>query len=277
MFQNTYLLGTGAVVVAVIASATFPSLSAEKLLKSVQQHASNIDDPFQWPSSSVGKITVTWHTNLLVECSGTLIGPKLVLTAAHCLHLNSDLAKPTMVHFVLGMNRGQVSAHSVAASFELAPDHSMEEPLSSDYAKTDWALVTLHDRIEAKPIPIVALSQEQFAKIASDKTAFEIGYGKERRFLPSVAKNCQITTESDDGIFGHDCLFNFGYSGAPILVDIGGGPSIIGVSSLNQSLDGVATAGVACSANQFASEVEKMSTAAAAPIPGVAKPAPEKH
>jgi hypothetical protein len=131
--------------------------------------------------------------------------------------------------------------------------------------------------MEAKPIPIVALSQEQLAKIASDKTAFEIGYGRERRFLPSVAKNCRITAESDDGIFGHDCLFNFGYSGAPILADVGGGPSIIGVSSLNQSQDGVATAGVACSANQFASEVEKMSAGTAAPTPGVNKPAPEKH
>ncbi len=172
-----------------------------------------------------------------------------------------------MVHFVLGMNRGEVSAHSVAESFEIAPNHSTEEPQSVTFAKTDWALVTLHDRIEAKPIPIAALSQEQFAKIAADKNAFEIGYGRERPFLPSVAKDCQIAARMDEGVFVHDCLFNFGYSGAPILADIGGGPSIIGVSSLNLSHDGVATTGAACSANQFAAEVEKLS----------ATKAPEKH
>jgi V8-like Glu-specific endopeptidase len=277
MFQKNFLLGAGAVAALAITSATLPSLSAERLLKSVQQHASTLDDPFQWPASSVGKITVPWHTNLLVQCTGTLIGPKLVLTAAHCLFLKDQPAKPTMVHFVLGMNRGEVSAHSVAESFEIAPNHSTEDPLSTIYAKTDWALVRLHDRIEAKPIPVVALSQEQFAKIASGKTAFEIGYGRERLYLPSVAKNCEISAKSDDGIFGHDCLFNFGYSGAPILADVGEGPSVIGVSSLNQSHDGVATAGVACFANQFASEVEKMSAAAVAPTPGVGKPAPEKH
>ena len=154
----------------------------------------------------------------------------------------------------------------------------MSEPLSHDYARTDWAVVTLQDRMQAKPIPVVALSEDQFAKIASDKTAFEIGYGRERRYLPSVARNCEITTDLGKGIFGHDCLFNFGYSGAPILADVKGIPSIIGVGSLNSAVDGVAHYGVACSANQFAAEVEKMSAGgkARSPQPGATKSAPDK-
>ena len=29
-----------------------------------------------------GTVTVLWHMNMIMQCTGTLVGPKLVLTAA---------------------------------------------------------------------------------------------------------------------------------------------------------------------------------------------------
>ena len=65
------------------------SVTANELAKShdappsYNQHYGEIADPTVWPISAVGVVTVALF-NRKMYCTGTLVAPKLVLTAAHC-------------------------------------------------------------------------------------------------------------------------------------------------------------------------------------------------
>jgi len=56
------------------------------------QHYGEIADPSVWPISAVGAVTVALFDRRS-DCTGTLVGPKLVLTVAHCLFNGKPLVK----------------------------------------------------------------------------------------------------------------------------------------------------------------------------------------
>ncbi|HYD29918.1 MAG TPA: trypsin-like serine protease, partial [Azospirillaceae bacterium] len=68
-------------------------------------------DSQEWPWSAMGRVNQA-SRRTLGHCTGTLVAPKVVLTAAHCLY-NSALhrpAKPHEVHFLAGYRRGEALA-----------------------------------------------------------------------------------------------------------------------------------------------------------------------
>jgi protease YdgD len=81
--------------------------------------------PDAWPWVSIGRVNVIHGLSHRSYCTGTLIGPRQVLTAAHCLfdtRLNTWV-KPQQVHFVAGQSRdGKFQGHAAAATFVTDPD-----------------------------------------------------------------------------------------------------------------------------------------------------------
>src|SRR5262245_44527077 len=77
-----------------------------------EKHFGELADPSVWPISAVGAVTVA-ALNRIKRCTGTLVAPKLVLTAAHCLFVGTQLINPGNVRFLAGLNRGVPAAHSV--------------------------------------------------------------------------------------------------------------------------------------------------------------------
>jgi hypothetical protein len=58
-----------------------------------------------------------------------------------------------------------------------------------------------------------------------------------------------VSESPDNRFFKHKCLTNFGYSGAPIIAQVGGTTAVIGINSIG---DLQQRNGIACSATQFA-------------------------
>jgi V8-like Glu-specific endopeptidase len=222
-------------------------------------HFGEIADPSQWPVSAVGTITVPWHTNLLSKCTGALVAPKIVLTAAHCLSPGGQTVRPQAVHFSAGLNRGVPSSHSVAERLEIGEGYNTVDEGSWTNAGADWALVFLKEAIPIKPVAVRAASADEVRVISGTESAFQVGFGLDRPYLPSIVRRCRVGKTSLETVIQFQCLANFGYSGAPIFFDFDGQPAIVGIGSRgSQKPDPDQPMGFACSAAGFAKRVAEL-------------------
>ena len=93
------------------------------------------------PWRAVGRVNVA-ATNRRGMCTGTLIAPDLVLTAAHCvIHPNTGVAYPPgTIHFVAGWHKGRGSGHSRAAAVAVHPGWKATGAVSRERLESDLVL-----------------------------------------------------------------------------------------------------------------------------------------
>ena len=98
-----------------------------------------------WPWRALGRI----NREVGGHCTGALIAPDLVLTAAHCLYNFNDRrwTIPMEVHFVAGYRRGEYREHAVGKSFDIAPNWDPQHAKDRSNIGNDWALMTLDRRL----------------------------------------------------------------------------------------------------------------------------------
>jgi len=145
------------------------------------------------------------------HCTATLVAPDVALTARHCVGgLRGEAwVPPEMVHFLPGYSRGGYADHLQATGYELIG--------------VEAVLIRLDGRASIPPVPVAD------AGTAPGAALFEAGYSRDIGHVLTVDPACRFLGWSSDGMWTHNCEAIGGDSGAPILVDTGGGLAIAAI------------------------------------------------
>ncbi|WP_088345712.1 MULTISPECIES: trypsin-like peptidase domain-containing protein [Rhodomicrobium] len=183
------------------------------------------------PWDAIGQVNVSGYRNMSI-CTGTLVAPDLVLTAAHCLmdRLTGAPFPLRSIHFLAGVRRGANQGHATAKCLRfpdgyqfIAPDlrgtlrSAPKVPIAA--LRQDAAIIVLNERLKAEPAALA-----DAAAISPETQLVHASYPADRRYVLSMHENCRRLGAVDEGrLWATDCDTHPASSGGPVFMRGEGG------------------------------------------------------
>jgi protease YdgD len=175
-----------------------------------------------------------------IHCSGVLVAPDVIATAAHCLFLKTAKRPARPNEIVFRPNRGGLPALPPSRGVLIkglgAPLRG--GPLRNEDVPKDWMLVQITPPITAvPPITVARLTIDGMLEMIRDGNRLVVaGYGNGAYDQLKINEKCRLLSQKELGLFLDDswlqldCVIRIGDSGGGIiLLDGAGQPALIGL------------------------------------------------
>jgi len=178
---------------------------------------------------AVGRLSIAGQN----MCTGALIAPNLVLTAAHCLYdqRSGRAVKPSSIKFEAGLNGRRVKASRTVTKVVVHSEYQFR-PKGQSQIGHDIAVLRL-DR------PISSNQIQPFALAASPRKGDAVGvlsYTYIQSNRPNLEQPCHVLARRSETLV-MSCRVDFGASGAPVFaVSPGRAPRLVSVISAKAAM-----------------------------------------